>query len=246
MKAPMFVALSLLLGPVGHCELPVESATLLRKLQEFETAELARADQAIREKRESVAKVLQAQMEAETRKGNLDGAVEIRNAIANLQSKAGAEATTPPTTPTGAGSPPGTTPNIPKDAFKGRKSYYLLVSHGKPLSWSAAQAECENLGGRLACAEDTKDIIKYFGSLDEKLKPARQIWVGGQKSAKDNKVYWTAGAPVDPDRFRWEGNKERLAKDEFTCTTMSLTCDLFLEPEGGFDRYSAFLCEWPR
>ena len=64
--------------------IPSDSMDLLAKLQQFERAEHEKVDAIIREKRRAVAVVLEQHLVRETRAGNLDAALQLRNAISNL------------------------------------------------------------------------------------------------------------------------------------------------------------------
>lgn len=72
------------------------------------------------------------------------------------------------------------------------------------------------------------------------------FWVGGRKAAEDGKLRWLNGSQIDLDRFRWAGNKDRMTREEFQYVAMGGNGALLLENDKGFDRYAAFICEWPR
>ena len=67
--------------------LPSDSADLIVKLESFENQELAKAQKAIAEKKAAVVEVLESHMARETRGGNLDSALALKEKISELSAK---------------------------------------------------------------------------------------------------------------------------------------------------------------
>lgn len=64
--------------------LPSDSADLIGKLESFEKQEFEKAQKAISEKRAAVAEILKSHMDRETRAGNLEAALTLKEKIASL------------------------------------------------------------------------------------------------------------------------------------------------------------------
>ena len=78
--------------------------------------------------------------------------------------------------------------------------YYLLA----PNSWTASEAEAENLGGTLAIvrnADEQKWIYMQFGSNGY---AKRSLWIGLHRKTTGGPLVWVNGSPVDYTNW-WEG-----------------------------------------
>ncbi len=80
----LFLVLFLCLQNSRSQELPPDAVKILEKLEGFETAERAKTDGIIAEKRNSVGKFLQQILKRETKAGNLDAALATKEMIAKL------------------------------------------------------------------------------------------------------------------------------------------------------------------
>jgi hypothetical protein len=81
MTRHLTVILSLLAWSQVNAEIPADAKILLDKLKSWEGEERAKLEERVQTKRKEVAKALQVQLERETRTGNLEQAVLIKNEI---------------------------------------------------------------------------------------------------------------------------------------------------------------------
>ncbi|MEZ5385675.1 MAG: hypothetical protein R3F13_09170 [Prosthecobacter sp.] len=89
-NSPLILMLAIFLWttPSNAAEaLPSDSEALIEKLESFEQETLGKAQKEIADKRLAVAEVLRAHMERETRGGNLEGALALKNKIEALAPK---------------------------------------------------------------------------------------------------------------------------------------------------------------
>lgn len=87
---PCFFLLLIISLAIGHAQersaaLPADTLDLLAKLQAFEAAETERVDAAIAQKRQQVAEVLKTHLDRETKAGNLETALALKNLISELE-----------------------------------------------------------------------------------------------------------------------------------------------------------------
>ena len=88
------LALSLPAGAVfGQEELPADAKKVLEKMEQFEAQTILEAQVKIEKKRLDVARYLEMLLETETKSGNLDGGLAIREAIKQLRAKPSADLT---------------------------------------------------------------------------------------------------------------------------------------------------------
>src|SRR5690606_37526997 len=69
---------------IAQDALPEDSSDLLSKLESFKDAELKKAHKTIEKKQTAVIEVLNSHMDRETRAGNLDAALALKEKIASL------------------------------------------------------------------------------------------------------------------------------------------------------------------
>jgi hypothetical protein len=92
--------------------------------------------------------------------------------------------------------------------------YYLL----SPNSWTASEAEAEDLGGTLAIvrnADEQKWIYTKFGSNGN---AKRSLWIGLHRKTPGGPFFWVDGSPVNYTNW-WEGEPNNADGVE-TCVEM--------------------------
>lgn len=125
---------------------------------------------------------------------------------------------------------------IPKDAIQWHMTghYYKVLDTGKTphgIAFPIAKAQCEKLGGYLACGETQKEM-EYLRSL------AKAGWVGAYKDS-EGKWRWITGVRVDKPP-RADG-----AKFDYAVTDPDGP-GLLARPENGerVVRTWSYICEW--
>lgn len=134
----MVIALVLISGiALGQAEkLPAEATTLIKKLQDWELEKQIDLKAEVQEKRLSVAEVLKQHLEAATKRGDLDGAIAIREAIRKLTAEA-SDATT-------------------SDPSKGAEENWLVGTRWKVTRENLGKFELEFFEGKLKASTDSR------------------------------------------------------------------------------------------
>jgi hypothetical protein len=111
--------------------------------------------------------------DAETKAGNLEGALAIKNAIASL----------------GGGAAGGGQAPADSVEFNGRR--YKFLDEG--LTWHKAKERCEELGGHLATVNSAEELAFLV-----KLCRGRYAYLGGTDENREGQWEWITGEPWDP------------------------------------------------
>ncbi len=178
-------------------ELPRTAQDLVDKLEEFEKAETEKLESLLAEKRKAVMNILQEQAQDETRKGNLDGAIAIREKIVDLGGQS--ETTEMPI----ATSQPAASWEVPDDAILLRGDYYKVYPLAKTISWEEARARCQAVGGELGWLdrEEDDDKLRQWMQPLVNAKGHAPIWMGGRRDDA-GEWSWVTGEPVDKEFWR--------------------------------------------
>ena len=215
-------------------ELPSKSRDLLEKLQSFEDAERKRAEALIKEKRDAVVKLLEAQLTDETKKGNLEGAKSIQQSINSLTGE-NRQLTVPVNK-----LPPGAS-KIPKDAIRSRGHYYKVFELNASVSWDQAREKCRAMGGDLGWLErddDVQMLTKLLAPLVQRRGHA-PIWVGAMKNAS-GEWEWLDGTKVD-DKFWSDINHSKSPADQ---NVMIRWISSFRTSGKSREKVIGYLCRW--
>ncbi len=223
--APLF-----LFSLVALAELPEESATLIQKLNEWELEKQAELQTELQKKRQEVVAILQRQLEATTKAGDLDGALAIKKEIKRLSPVKSEPVVTTPE------------PEIPKDAHRGRKSFYLWID--QQTTWKQAQEECRRLGGNLVSISDEREweeVLEYRSDVAK----GKRFWIGlAREGGADTPMKWVDHTPLEFSA--WADGQPSPRKNGPLGAQVSSGAGWFgyLVEETG-DTHG-FICEWPR
>ena len=111
--------------------------------------------------------------------------------------------------------------------------YYLLT----PETWTAAEAEAENLGGTLAIvrnADEQKWIFSTFGALGG---TNRSLWIGLHRVGYDRALVWPTGEKVA--YLNWAGGQPDDAGRAESCVFMASASRPYGFAPGCWDDYTA-------
>jgi hypothetical protein len=166
-----------------------------------------------------------------TKAGDLEGAIAVDNELKALNVSKSADTTQSNAKPIDRNA-------MPKDAYRGRRRYYLGVDLGRDITWEEAKAACDDLGGRLVCLNDAKKLEEVL-EYRKKAKIGR-FWTGGTRLQPDQPFQWIDGTPFTP---------VGTPKDETQGARGGLSIDLGngwtffkIDQKKGT---TAFICEWP-
>ncbi len=134
-----------------------------------------------------------------------------------------------------AGEPPAkaVAPAVPRDVVQfGERYFKVFYQH---LSWHAARARCESMGGRLAAIR-TREQDLFLARLSRS-----HVWLGGSDAAAEGRWRWSDGTPVVYRNWA-EGEPNNLQQREHF---------LMLSKYGQWNDLAAdssivkgFICEW--
>lgn len=222
--------------PVDADELPRQAQELIDKLSEFEAAEKEKLDALLAEKRSAVVEILKEQAESEARKGNVDGALVIREKIIELGGKAKTEMRVPETKKTAQW-------QIPDDAILYRGDYYKVYPLAAPISWDEARARCQAVGGEIGWIDRNEDIEELRGWMQPVVdaKGHAPIWMGGKKDAA-GKWIWIDGNPI-AENF-WNDKSDSISSDSED--SMIRWIGSFKAANSETARVIGYLCRWKR
>ena len=90
------------------------------------------------------------------------------------------------------------------------------------LSWSSAQAYCENINGRLAEPRTLKEYL-FVRSIWEDFGSGIHMWLGGSKTQNEGRYVWlTDSQPVENEAFNvWAEGEPNNYKGNEDCLEFS-------------------------
>lgn len=128
-------------------------------------------------------------------------------------------------------------PTADRDTHEYRGQLYLFVKGQK--SWSEAQAECEKLGGYLACLNSRAEHRFIYEKITKKMD--RRSWVGGTDAHKEGDWIWIDGSKTD----YWPWHPDEPSNDNRTQHYAIMnTGGTLSDFEDDDDRAEAYLIEW--
>ena len=169
-------------------ELPSDSKALVDKLEAFVAEEEAKAAKTIEEKKKAVVALLNKHLERETKAGNLDSALSLKNKIAEL-SGTGVELEDTIDEKAGLKNEFAGKKRIPADAVE-RSGHFYKVYEAPPKSWLQAQSKCEELGGNLAII-NTSSELRFLARL-----------------ASDYSIVWLGASGNFEEGWKWVDGTE--------------------------------------
>ena len=196
---------------------------LLAKLDQDIDGANKQCEKRISDARAACIASLKRTLEAETKKGNLDGANEVKakvKALEEEQPKVGVKAM------------------IPAAATRfGKHSYLAVTMIG--VTWEQAREMCQKMGGDLVVI-DSKEEAKFIVGL---CSTRTQIWIGGQKVGDQWK--WVDGKAVD--RSSWAPNfpNPRVGDDYMLLGGLGLWANEVGPNSNPREVVWGFVCEWP-
>lgn len=224
-------------GGATSAELPRQAQELIDKLAAFEESEREKLEKLLSEKRSAVVKVLEELAEAESKKGNLDGALEIRETIVELGGQ-----------PSGAKMPVATvTPaanwQVPDDAVLYRGDYYKVYALAAPITWDEARTRCQAVGGEIGWIDRNEDIqeLRRWMQPVVDAKGHSPIWMGARKD-QAGKWLWIDGDPVAANF--WASPSDAISGAEATAMIRWIGSFKAANPENA--RVIGYLCRWKR
>lgn len=197
-------------GIAADGKLPSDSQAILDKLGAFEKEERKKLEAVVSEKTAQVVKVLQEHLERETKSGNLEGAIVLRETIRQL-SKSGP-----------GGGVSGAPPIVPPDAKRFRSSgYYLLSIQEGGLSYVEASLLAGEKGGEVFAPKSQRDVEAML----EIVKKTR-CWVGLKYDQNTKKLVpdGSQSEPIDPEDIgieKIEFNPDNVGHEVFLATNGS-------------------------
>lgn len=214
-------------------ELPEETASILEKLKAWELERQIELQEEIREKRSEVVEVLEKQLAATTKAGNLQGALAIKEELKRL-------------VPLAAGEEKPMLGEkeekvrIPREAYRGSKSHYLWID--KQVSWAEAQAECEKIGGNLVCIENEEEWDEVLNYRDENGFRGRRFWIGLSAAAEATDYEWVDGSQLGFENW----GAQPTSKPEATGVVAGMNGTWIVYPKEENPGNHYFICEWSK
>lgn len=136
---------------VGDENIPLDSAILVEKLTSFEAEERAKFVEVLSEKTNEVIEILQSHLERETKSGNLERAIALREEIKRLSKAVALSAI------------PGKGVKIPEDAKRFRDSgYYILSIQKGGMNYIEAMGLAREKGGKIFAPRSRQDVEAMF------------------------------------------------------------------------------------
>ena len=215
-------------------QLPEESAGLVEKLWEFESAREAKVGALIAGKQAAVLDLLQEQMKEETKQGRIEQAVAINEAIRSIESERSAQKKI-----ANARSEPES--RIPDDAIEHNGAHFKAYVTRTSIEWEDAREESRKLGGRLAWFDSPSDeslIRTLLEGVNEQVGHV-PVWVGGLNDS-EGKWNWLNGEPVDPDF--WANEKDSAPNEQELA--MSRWIGSFKAYQKDIPRVVGYICRW--
>lgn len=191
-------------------DLPSESKLLLEKLNAFENKEWKKFEGIVSEKTDQVVKVLEAHLERETKSGNLERAIALREKIQEL-SKSRSD-----------GRDQSAKTVIPPDAKRFRSSgYYILSIHEGGISFVEASALAREKGGEVFIPKSRRDVEAMLEILGK-----TRCWMGLKYDQNTKKLvpYGDPPEQIDPEDIgieKIEFNPDNIGHEIFLATNGS-------------------------
>ncbi|MDF1816567.1 MAG: lectin-like protein [Verrucomicrobiales bacterium] len=171
-------------------EIPSSSQQLIKKLNDFEADEKRKLEALLDQKREAVIEILKQHATDESRKGNVDGAIAIREKILELGGTNEEKIVMAPKRPAASW-------EVPDDAFLYRGDYYKVYPSQEQISWKEARARCHAVGGEIGWLdrdEDIEELRRWMQPVVD-AKGHAPIWMGAT-SNDAGEWTWINGDPV--------------------------------------------------
>lgn len=217
-------------------DLPRTSQDPVDKLTEFEAVEKKKLDDLLDEKRQAVIRILKTHARDETRKGNVDGALAIREKIIELGGTHEDEIAN-------AQMQPAASWEVPDDAVLYRGDYYKVYPVSAPITWKEARARCQAVGGEIGWIDRDEDIAELRRWMQPVVdaKGHAPIWMGATRNAK-GEWHWIDGDPVATNF--WNDLSDSITKADGAVMVRWTGSFKAASPEGA--RTIGYLCRWKR